>query len=75
MVVVVGGGLKACQDGLKHLIREELFKFKWTFALLILLWRLVIDVVMLVQLGGNKEVNEEMPVESKGGGCIGEGGP
>ena len=27
-----GGGLNACQDGLGHLFREELSKFKWAFA-------------------------------------------
>ena len=27
-----GGGLNACQDGLGHLIREELSKFKGAFA-------------------------------------------
>ena len=26
------GGLNACQDGLGHLFREELSKFKWAFA-------------------------------------------
>ena len=29
-----GGGLDPCQDGLGHLFREELSKFKWAFALL-----------------------------------------
>ena len=27
-----GGGLDPCQDGLGHLFREELSKFKWAFA-------------------------------------------
>ena len=27
-----GGGLDPCQDGLRHLFREELSKFKWAFA-------------------------------------------
>ena len=29
-----GGGLKACQDGLGHLFREELSKFKWAICLI-----------------------------------------
>ena len=29
---VWGGGLDPCQDGLGHLFREELSKFKWAFA-------------------------------------------
>ena len=28
----LGGGLDPCQDGLGHLFREELSKFKWAFA-------------------------------------------
>ena len=29
---VWGGGLDPCQDGLGHLFREELSKFKWAFG-------------------------------------------
>ena len=27
----LGGGLNACSDGLGHLFREELSKFKWAY--------------------------------------------
>ena len=30
--IMSGGGLNACQDGLGHLFREELSKFKGAFA-------------------------------------------